>query len=123
MAGLAHAVSTDPADTAANDGLVVQVRAKLPSVYGNIALDRRQQYRQRGLIQNRSQVGDRKFFQDVLAKRRLSVGEVLYTRHSGRWILALGDPVEEQDGNVRAVLATGTQLEHFQKVFRTDGLP
>jgi hypothetical protein len=40
-----------------------------------------------------------------------------------RWILALGDPVEEQDGNVRAVLATGTQLEHFQKVFRTDGLP
>jgi len=24
---------------------------------------------------------------------------------------------------VRAVLATGTQLEHFQKVFRTDGLP
>ena len=123
MAGLAHAVSTDPADTAASDGLLVQVRAKLPSVYGNIALDRRQQYRQRGRIQNRSQVAARKFFQDVLANRRLSIGEVLYTRHSARWILALGCPLEEQDGNVRAVLATGTQLEHFQKVFRTDGLP
>ena len=123
MAGLAHAVSTDPADTAASDGLLVQVRAKLPSVYGNIALDRRQQYRQRGRIQNRSQVAARKFFQDVLANRRLSIGEVLYTRHSGRWILALGCPLEEQDGNVRAVLATGTLLEHFQKVFRTDGLP
>jgi diguanylate cyclase (GGDEF)-like protein/PAS domain S-box-containing protein len=125
MAGLAHAVSTDPADTAANDALLAQVRAKLPSVYGNIALyalDGNNIGNSAG-SSNRTQVGDRKFFQDVLGNGRLSVGEVLYTRHTGRWILALGYPVEDQDGNVRAVLATGTQLEHFQKAFRTDGLP
>jgi diguanylate cyclase (GGDEF)-like protein/PAS domain S-box-containing protein len=125
MAGLAHAVSTDPADTAANDALLAQVRAKLPSVYGNIALyalDGNNIGNSAG-SSNRTQVGDRKFFQDVLGNGRLSVGEVLYTRHTGRWILALGYPVEDQDGNVRAVLATDTQLEHFQKVFRTDGLP
>ncbi|HEY6254998.1 MAG TPA: EAL domain-containing protein [Xanthobacteraceae bacterium] len=126
MVGLARAVSSDPADTDANDALFRQVRSKLPDYVANVLL-----YSPDGTNigtsgdpgATRPYVADRKFFQDVLANRRLSIGELLRTQHSERWILVLGYPVEDQDGHLRAVLATGTQLEHFRSAFRTEGLP
>src|ERR1700724_416224 len=36
LVGLSHAVSTNPADTAANDALLRQIKAKLPNFVGNI---------------------------------------------------------------------------------------
>jgi diguanylate cyclase (GGDEF)-like protein/PAS domain S-box-containing protein len=126
MAGLARAVSTDPADAAANDALLAQVRSKLPGFVGSLVL-----YSLDGVLigtsserkSNRPDIPSHKFFQDVVQTRRLSVGEVFRTEHSGRWLLVLGYPVEDKDGHLRAVIATGTQLEHFQSAFRTGGLP
>ncbi len=126
MVGLSRSVSPDPADTAANDLLLAQIKAKLPNFIGNIAL-----YALDGTNignsgeprEDRPRLIDRKFFQDVLANHHLSIGEVFRTTHSQRWILALGYPVEDRSGALRAVLATGTVLEHFQDAFRTGGLP
>jgi diguanylate cyclase (GGDEF)-like protein/PAS domain S-box-containing protein len=58
-----------------------------------------------------------------LAGQRLSIGEVVRTHLTGEWVLAVGSPVEDQEGRLRGVLAIGTQLKLFQAAFRMQGLP
>jgi diguanylate cyclase (GGDEF)-like protein/PAS domain S-box-containing protein len=125
LVGLSPAVSTNPADADANDALLRQIKTKLPNFVGNILL-----YSLDGSNIGTSSVGigrpyanDRVFFQDIMAGKRVSIGEVIRTRLTGQWVLAVGYPVEDQVGRLQAVLAIGTQLQLFQDAFRMQGLP
>jgi diguanylate cyclase (GGDEF)-like protein/PAS domain S-box-containing protein len=126
LVGLSRAVSTDPADTAANDALLRQIRSKQPDFLGNIllfSLDGSNIGTSAAASIGRPDATRRKFFQDIVAGQRVSIGEVIRTHLTGQWVLAVGYPVEDQDGRLRAVLAAGTQLRLFQDAFRMQGLP
>jgi diguanylate cyclase (GGDEF)-like protein/PAS domain S-box-containing protein len=126
LAGLSPAVSTDPADTSANDALLQKIKTKLPNFVGNILL-----YSLDGTNIGTSSIsgvgrpyaGDRVFFQEVVAGQRLAIGEVVRTHLTGQWVLSVGYPVEGRSGRLRGVLAIGTQLKLFQNAFRMQGLP
>jgi PAS domain S-box-containing protein len=125
MVGLSRAVSADPSDTLKNDALLRQIRSKMPDYLANIlvyALDGTN-IGTSGAPGGRPQVGDQAFFKDAVANRRLSMGQVFRTAHSDRWLLTFAYPVEDQAGNLRAVVSTGTQLAHFHDAFQTEGLP
>jgi diguanylate cyclase (GGDEF)-like protein/PAS domain S-box-containing protein len=126
LAGLSRAVSPDPADTAANDALLRQIKTKLPNFVGNLllySLDGSNLGTSAAPEIGRPYAGDRTFFQKVLAGQRLAIGDVNQTHLTGQWVLAVGYPVEDQAGRLRAVLAIGTQLKLFQNAFRMQGLP
>ena len=126
LAGLSRAVSTNPADTGANDALLRQIKTKLPNFVGNIlvySLDGSNIGTSSPPGVGRPYAGDRTFFQDVVAGQRLAIGEVVRTHLTGEWVLAAGYPVEGRSGRLRGVLAIGTQLKLFQNAFRMQGLP
>jgi diguanylate cyclase (GGDEF)-like protein/PAS domain S-box-containing protein len=126
LAGLSRAVSTNPADTSANDALLRQVKSKLPNFIGNIllfSLDGNTIGASMDSMVGRPYGGDRAYFQGVLAGQRLSIGDVLRGRLTAEWFLTVGSPVEDQEGQLRAVLAIGTKLEQLQDALKTHGLP
>src|SRR5258708_16413759 len=126
LVGLSRAVSTDAADTEANDALLRQVKSKLPDFVANILL-----YSLDGSNIGTSAVpftgrpfsGDQAFFRHILEGQRRSIGEVVRTRRSQQWVIGVGYRVEDQDGGLRRVLGVGTQLKLFQEAFRMQGLP
>jgi diguanylate cyclase (GGDEF)-like protein/PAS domain S-box-containing protein len=126
MAGLSHAVSTHPADANANDLLLQQVKAKLPDFVSNIllfSLDGTNIGTSWGSDAKRYSAGDRAYFRQVLAGQRLSIGDVIRTKLTGEWVVTVACPVEDQAGRLRAVLAVGTKLTHFQNALRIHALP
>jgi diguanylate cyclase (GGDEF)-like protein/PAS domain S-box-containing protein len=126
MAGLSRAVSTQPADATANDLLLQQVKAELPGFIGNIllfSLDGTNIGTSAGPAAKRFYAGDRAYFRQVLAGERLSIGDVIRTKLTGEWVITVASPVEDQTGRLRAVLAVGTKLEHFQDALRIHALP
>ena len=126
LAGLSRAVSTNPADTGANDVLFRQIKATLPNFVGNIllyALDGSNIGTSADTGTGGSYAGDRAFFHEILAGRRLSIGDVVRTHLTDQWVLAIGYRVEDQAGQLRGVLAIGTRLKLFQDAFRIQGLP
>jgi diguanylate cyclase (GGDEF)-like protein/PAS domain S-box-containing protein len=126
LIGLSQAVSSNPADTRTNDLVLRQAKSKLPDFVGNILL-----YSLDGTNIGTSSVSGvgrpagngRAFFRDVLAGQRLAIGDVVLTQLTGKWVLDIGYPVEDQDGHLRGVLAIGTWLKLFQDAFRMEGLP
>jgi diguanylate cyclase (GGDEF)-like protein/PAS domain S-box-containing protein len=123
MAGLSRAVSVNPADTAANDALLKQVKRDLPDYISNIfvfALDGSNI----GLAQGaRFNAADRTYFRNVLAGQRLAMGDVLLGRAIGHWVITAARPIKDEAGRLQAVLAIGTLLEHFQDALRVRQLP
>jgi diguanylate cyclase (GGDEF)-like protein/PAS domain S-box-containing protein len=126
LVGLSRAVSPNPADTEANDALLRQIKIQMPAFVGNIllySLDGSNIGTSAVPGVGRPYVADRAFFQDILAGKRLSIGEVVRTHLTGQWVVAVAYPVEDRDGRLRAVLAIGTQLTLFQDAFRMQRLP
>ncbi len=96
LVGLSPAVSTNPADTAANDALLRQIKTTLPNFVGNIllySLDGTNIGTSAPAQTGRPFAGDRIFFQEVLAGQRLSIGDVNRTHLTGEWVFAVGYPV------------------------------
>ena len=125
MTGLARAVSTDPADRAANDRLLRGVKAELPVFVSNVLL-----YALDGSCigtsseeVERPYAGDRSYFAQTLAGQRLGIGDVVRARPTGQWVIAVSRPVTDKTGKLQAVLAVGTLLEHFQDALRVKDLP
>ena len=124
LTGLTAAVSTNPADVAANDALLRRVKAELPAYISNILL-----FSLDGTNigtsseAGRFSVGDREYFRQVLAGRRLAIGDVVRARTLGEWVVTIARPVEDQTGRLRGVLAVGTVLKHFQDALRVKDLP
>ncbi len=126
MAGLSHAVSTNVDDKSKNDVLLQQVKNELPDFINNIlvlSIDGTEI----GMTGNRLgqpiHFGDRAYFQNVLNGSHLSISEVIHSRINGQWIIVFARPVKDQQGQLRAILAIGVQLEHFQNALRTNSLP
>ncbi|HLH96205.1 MAG TPA: EAL domain-containing protein [Xanthobacteraceae bacterium] len=125
MVGLSRAVSANPADTAKNDALLRQVRSKEPDYLASIlvySLDGTN-IGTSGDPTSRPNVARQSFFKEAVANRGLSIGQVFHTAHSQRWLLTVAYPVEDEAGNLRAIISTGTQLAHFHEAFQTEGLP
>ena len=124
LLGLARSVSTDPADAAANDQLLRQVKSELPSFISilvfspdgtNIGTS--------GEFRERINVRDRDYFQQILAGKQLSIGNVVRGRSSGQWFVTIARAINDPDGNLRGVILVGPQLEHFQNALRMQALP
>ena len=123
MAGLSRAVSINPADTAANDAVLKQLKAELPGFISNIFVFSRDGTNIGSAQGARFNAADRAYFRSVLAGQRLGMGEVVLGRAIGQWVITVARPVEDQAGRLQAVLAVGTLLEHFQDVLRIRQLP
>src|SRR4051812_36289791 len=123
MTGLSRAVSVDPADTAANDAVLKQLKSELPAFISNIfvfSIDGTNIGSAQGA---RFNAADRAYFRDVLAGQRLGMGEVVLGRAIGQWVITVARPLEDQAGRLQGVLAIGTLLEHFQDALRVRQLP
>jgi diguanylate cyclase (GGDEF)-like protein/PAS domain S-box-containing protein len=126
LAGLSAAVSTNAADAGANDALLRQARAELPEFIASILLfspDGSNIGRSGDTALARSNATNRVYFQQVLAGQRLAVGDPIRGVPNGRWIATVARPIEDQQGKLRAVLAVGTFLDHFQDALRLQRLP
>jgi diguanylate cyclase (GGDEF)-like protein/PAS domain S-box-containing protein len=124
LTGLSRAVSWDPADTAANDALLHQLKPELPAFIASLLL-----FSPDGTNigtssdAGRSFVGDRAFFRQILAGQRRSISEVIRARTSNEWVVTLARPVHDNDGRLRAVLVVGMLLEHIRNAFDIGRLP
>ena len=126
MAGLSRAVSTDPADTAANDALLRQIKTKLPDFVGNIVLyvlDGTNIGTSASLEARPPYAGDRAVFPEHIGRPAPRDRRGRPHAPIGQWVITVARPVEDRDGRLRAVLAVGTQLEHFQDALRIHELP
>ena len=126
MAGLSRAVSTNAIDKTKNDVLLQQVKNELPDFINNVlvlSIDGTEI----GMTGARSgepiHFNDRDYFQSVMNGSHLSISEVIHSRINGQWIIVFARPVRDQQGQLRAILAIGVQLEHFQNALRIKSLP
>ena len=124
LTGLTPAVSSNPADTAANDVLLRQLKVELPTYISNVMV-----FAPKGSnIGTSSDVGrffygDRPHFIRALTGQRLVIGDVARARAGDYWVVSVARPVMDKSGKVKAVLVAGTHLDHFQDALRVKELP
>ena len=123
LAGLGRAVSANPADTAANDATLMQLKRELPPFISNIFVFA-PDGTNIGIAEGaRFNAADRLYFNAVLAGQQLGIGEVVLGRAIGQRVITIARPMMDQTGRLTAVLAIGTLLEHFQDALRVRHLP
>lgn len=126
LAGLSEAVSTDPRDVDANDALLRTVSARQPAFVAHINLfttDGTNIGTSSDPAAWRPKPTERRYFLQVLAGQRLSIGEVFNGKGTGRWLIDIASPVEDKVGHLRGVLAVGTWLEQLPDALRMQALP
>ena len=124
LSGLSVAVSADPQDTAANDRLLRRVKAELPPYIANLnlfALDGTNI----GTSSNAGRffAGDRSYVQQIVEGREYALSGPIRARVGHAWVVAVARPVVDANGELRAVLTSGTWLEQFQDALNTTKLP
>ena len=127
LIGLAQGVSWDPADTAANDAVLRRAKTELPSFVANIYLfnlDGNNIGTSTGPeFERPNAVNHQSYFARIIAGRRLAFGDVMIARITGRPVLPVSRAIFDDTGRLRAVLATGAVLNHFQDALRIQNLP
>jgi len=122
ISGLSYAVSTNAKDAEENDILFVRAKAAMPDYIVNVmlfALDGRNI----GIAEGqRFSATDRMYFQKILAGEPVVIGEPVYGRATGRWVVTIARPIEDASGKLRAVIAIGTSLEKFQRALTEKGV-
>jgi diguanylate cyclase (GGDEF)-like protein/PAS domain S-box-containing protein len=125
LTGLSRAVSTNPADRTANDAILRKVKGELPGYLANILI-----FSLDGTNIGNSNPGrtrpnarERSYFQRALAGDRLAIGDVIRPAFSGRWVVTIARRVEDQEGQLRGVLAIGLRLEEFENALPVRDLP
>ena len=127
LVGLGEAVSTNPADTAANDALLHRVKSRLPDYVAHISL-----FAPDGTnigmsgdptLGRRVQGRGRAFFSQAVTGEHLAVGDVVRGPLSGDWVVSVGRPLTDPSGRILAVLTVGTWLARFQEALRIRELP
>lgn len=124
LLGLTHAVSWDPSRASANDDLLRRIKRELPSYFANIllfSLDGAPIGSSSERVRIRA--ADRSYFQRVLAGERRVIGDVIRSRGGAIWLVNVARPVEDETGQIRAVLAVGSKIEHLHDALRVSGLP
>ena len=123
LSGLTQAVSLNPEDKRANDLVLHRALAEQPDYVANITL--------LGLDGNSIGVGsgshfyggDRLYFRNVIAGERLAIGEPVMGRSVQGWLVTVARPIEDAQGNLRAVLTVGTRIEKLQDTLTPRTLP
>jgi PAS domain S-box-containing protein len=126
LLGVSQAVSPRLADTNANDALLRQIKKDLPDYIANIlpfAPDGSNIGSSMDADVKRFYAGDRSYFRQVMAGQRLAIGDVIRTKLTGEWVVAVASPVKDQTGRLRAVIAVGTKLDRFQEALRMQSAP
>jgi C4-dicarboxylate-specific signal transduction histidine kinase len=126
LLGVSQAVSPRLADTNANDALLRQIKKDLPNYIANILLFAPDGSNIGSSFEadvKRFYAGDRSYFQQVMAGQRLAIGDVIRTKLTGEWVVAVASPVKDQTGRLRAVIAVGTKLDRFQDALRMQSAP
>jgi diguanylate cyclase (GGDEF)-like protein/PAS domain S-box-containing protein len=126
LTGLSEAVSTDPRDAAANDKLLRKVKSGLPDFDSHLAIfspDGTNIGMSGDADKGRPRANGHAFFEHVLAGQSLSIGDVVIEDWTRRWNLSIARPIKDEAGRLRAVIAAGTQLDHFQDALRIQQLP
>jgi len=126
LTGLSRAVSTRPIDASANDTLLRRVKQELPGYVSNLllfSLDGTNIGNSWSETTARPYGGARAYFRQVLAGKRFAIGDVVHGSLSGQWVVTVARPVEDENGRLKAVLAIGTRLEHFQEALKVKMLP
>jgi len=121
LIGLSQAVSWDPTNTAANDALLRRAKAELPGFVANthvFDLDGNNIGTSAGPEVARPYAADQSYFKRAIAGRRLAFGDVMIAPTTGRPVLPLSRAIYDDTGRLRAVLATGALLNHFQDALR-----
>jgi hypothetical protein len=124
LAGLSVAVSWDPKDMDANDGLLRRVKSELPPYVANLLL-----FSLDGTNIGTSSdagrffAGDRDYLQQIIAGRDQAVSGVIRSRAGNQWVITFARPILDTEGRLRAVLAVGTRLDRFQDALNTVRLP
>src|SRR5262249_14116466 len=72
---------------------------------------------------NRVNGSNRRYFQQAMAGEQRAISEEFRSSNIDRWVVALGRPIRDETGRIRAVLAIGTQLERFQDTLGLARLP
>jgi PAS domain S-box-containing protein len=126
LLGVSQAVSPRLADTNANDALLRQIKKDLPDYIANIlpfAPDGSNIGSSMDADVKRFYAGDRSYFRQVMAGQRRALGDVIRTKLTGEWVVAVASPVKDQTGRLRAVIAVGTKLDRFQEALRMQSAP
>jgi len=123
LIGLGKALSLEPGDVEANDEILRRAKAELPSYVSNLKL-----FSLDGHAIGRSSggnlyVGDRGYFQEIVAGKPFAIGEPLQSRLTDQWVIAVARPVKDRDGNIGAVLVLSFLLDQFQEGLAIDDLP
>ncbi|MBO0756689.1 MAG: EAL domain-containing protein [Bradyrhizobiaceae bacterium] len=132
LTGVVHAVSVSPNNVPDNDALLRRVRddfeSQFPGLISNIVL-----FSPEGDDLGRAVIGprrgeyevrDRQYFQQALSDHKsFAIGEVVQARGNDQWVVHVAHAVEDQNGQVRGVLAIGIVLENLQSVLKISRLP
>ena len=104
MLGLSRAVSTNPADAAANDTLLRGLKAELPRFISDVTVVAPDGEAIGTASGRRFNVSDRSYFKQVVAGEPLAVGDPVHTRAGGRWIFPVARPIRNAAGELQAAL-------------------
>jgi diguanylate cyclase (GGDEF)-like protein/PAS domain S-box-containing protein len=121
--GLSHAVGVAPADTAANDALLSQLKAQLPGFISDIAVATPDGENIGAASGVRFSRADRAYFQEILAGKPTAVGDPVLSRINMEWVFPFGRAIRDAAGELQAVLVVGTRIPKFQDAFRVGHLP
>lgn len=123
LAGLSRAVSTDPAKTAANDAILRTVKPELPSYVSNILLfDLNDQSIGASSDETGGVSSDRDYFLDIIHGKRFAIGQPVFDRTTGDWLVSIARPVENH-GRLAAVLVVRIKVERFEQALYAHPLP
>jgi diguanylate cyclase (GGDEF)-like protein/PAS domain S-box-containing protein len=121
--GLSHAVGLTPADAAANDVLLSELKAQLPGFISNIAVVTPDGENIGTASGPRFSRADRPYFKEILSGELTAVGEPIVSRNNKEWVFPFARAITNAAGEVQAVLVVGTRISKFQDAFRVDHLP
>jgi diguanylate cyclase (GGDEF)-like protein/PAS domain S-box-containing protein len=125
LAGLSRAVSTDPANAAANDATLRTIKPELPSYVSNILLfdlNGDKIGTSSDATGGQTASGERNSYLDVIRGKRFAIGEPVFDRAASDWLVSVARPVEYH-GRLAAVLTVGIKLERFEQALRAHPLP
>lgn len=120
--------SPDPADTAANDAFLQELKKTLPDYYSGLALVD-PQGRNIGFgvreeaTEPRPGIADRAYFQTALRSNDVVVGDPVISRSTGRTVLPIARAISDPNGEVRMVALAALELHRLQDLLNPGQLP
>jgi diguanylate cyclase (GGDEF)-like protein/PAS domain S-box-containing protein len=123
LLGLSRAVSTNPHDAAENDALLGSLKPELPDFISDVAVIAPDGEAIGTASGQRYYIGDRDYFQRVLAGASVAIGGPVHSRTTGRWVFPVARPIRDAAGDLKAVMLIGTSIDSFEGAMRVSHLP